>query len=373
MTRLRLAVIGAGHLGRIHTSLANTLDEFDVVGVVDPSNIARQRATEELGIETFASRDKLLGGFVDAAVVATPTALHHEIGLELLQNGVHVLMEKPLCRTALEADELVAAADRNGVILQVGHIEQFNPAFEAIRPFVDGPKYIESVRTSGYTFRSMDIGVVLDLMIHDLDIILSLVRSPVTEVHALGISLMGQHEDMAQARLSFQNGCVANLSASRTSFHTERTMQLYGEQAFATIDFAVPSARCVRPSSHIRERKVNVAELPVKHRQYLKEHLFDELLPIEDLQIDPCNALLEELTDFAASILEHRAPRVTGRQGRQAIAVAERILQQIEAHRWNGDESGPVGPFAQATRPVLSSPAWDKSREDDVTVHRRAG
>ncbi len=211
--RIRLAVIGAGHLGRIHARLAQQVEGVDVVGVVDPLPEARRLAEAHCQAPVLADYHDLLDK-IDAAVVATPTRFHHVVSVELLERGIHLLVEKPLATTVAEADAMLAAACRQGAIVQVGHIERFNPSWNQpeVLPLVRDPKYIEAARCSGYTFRSTDIGVVLDLMIHDLDLALHFAHSPVRNVQAFGISVLGSNEDLAQARLEFANGCVANLT-----------------------------------------------------------------------------------------------------------------------------------------------------------------
>ena len=209
---LRIGVIGAGHLGRFHAKLAAERADVQLVGVCDAIADAANQLANECGTRAFFDYRDLIPQ-IEAAIVATPTATHHRVGCDLLAAGIHVLMEKPLARTKAEADELVALSERHGKVLQVGHIERFNPALDQVRPFVGEPKYIEGARYTPYTFRSTDIGVVLDLMVHDLDLAMSLAGSAVESVLAIGASVMGGHEDVAQARLQFANGCVANLSA----------------------------------------------------------------------------------------------------------------------------------------------------------------
>ncbi len=226
MNRLRVAVIGAGRLGGFHAQKLAQLPEVELVGVADPVESQRSRVAAECRTAAFADYRELCGR-IDAAVVAVPTRLHHALGKELLRRGIHVLMEKPLTPTAAEADELVALARRQRLVLQVGHVERFNPALAAASPHLRSPHYLEAVRASGFTFRSTDVGVVLDLMIHDLDVVLSLVRSELRRVDAMGISVLGGHEDVANARLEFANGCVAALSASRVSYEPVRHMQIW--------------------------------------------------------------------------------------------------------------------------------------------------
>jgi len=213
---LRLAVIGAGRLGGFHAQKAAANPDVELVAVVDPVPAARNRVAAECHTRALADYRGLVGA-IDAAIVAAPTRLHHRIGMDLAGEGVHLLVEKPLCSRLAEAEELVERAEKQGVVLQVGHVERFNPAFAAAAPYLVEPKYIEAVRASGFTFRSTDVGVVLDLMIHDIDLVLSLVGSPVQRVEAMGVSVLGGHEDAANARIQFASGCVATLSASRVS------------------------------------------------------------------------------------------------------------------------------------------------------------
>ncbi len=209
MTPLRVAVIGAGHLGRIHARIAAGLDDIELVAVADPVAACRDAAAAESKTESVADYRELIGE-IDAAIVATPTNTHHTVGIELLSSGIPLLIEKPLANHTAAADDLVNLARKQGLVLQVGHVERFNPALAWAASEVHDPKYIEATRTSGYSFRSTDIGVVLDVMIHDLDIVLALAGSTVTNVEALGISVLGGHEDMATARLTFASGWWPN-------------------------------------------------------------------------------------------------------------------------------------------------------------------
>ena len=247
MRPVRLAVVGAGHLGRIHARLASSLPGAQLVAVVDPDSTNRRSVAEECRCEAYDHHRRLTGR-VDAAVVATPTRFHASVATDLLAAGIHLLVEKPVTSTSLEAERLVDSAGRRGLVLQVGHVERFNPALIAARAHLDEPKYIDAVRAGGFSFRSTDIGVVLDLMIHDIDTVLSLVRSEVQSVDALGIALFGAHEDMAHARLVSENGCVATLCASRASYTAVRRMRVFSRRGMADIDFAARTAEIVRPS-----------------------------------------------------------------------------------------------------------------------------
>jgi predicted dehydrogenase len=363
---LRIGVIGAGHLGRFHARLVRELTEVQLVGVCDSVEAAASQLARECGTRAFSDYREMVTQ-IDAAIVATPTATHHRVGCDLLAAGVHVLMEKPLSRTRVEADELVAAAERKNVVLQVGHIERFNPALDSVRAFVNEAKYIEATRYTPYTFRSTDIGVVLDLMVHDLDLAMSLAGSPVENALAIGTSVMGGHEDVAQARIQFANGCVANLSASRVSYKPVRQMQVWSRHAHASIDFATRTAVVAQPSAALTERQFCADKLSAAEKAYLKDHLFEELIPLRRFEANAVNALLEEQRDFIEAIREKRDPRVSGRQGRDVVAVAEEILTSIAGNNWNRPQ---VSTSEEPT--ILQGPHWHHAAELPIEQKRSA-
>lgn len=328
MSELRVGIVGAGHLGRIHTRLMNTMSDVKLVGVVDPLPGARERVAAECDVPTFEHHDELEGK-IDAAIVATTTEYHHEVGMDLLRRGTHLFIEKPITTTLAQADELVALAKANQLILQVGHVERFNPAWRAVAARVRRPRYIEAVRMSGYTFRSTDIGVVLDLMVHDLDLVLSMVRSEVVEIDAIGSTIFGPHEDMAHAHLRFANGCIANLNTSRTSFYLQRQMQIVTDRAYGSVDFAERTAKLVRPSKEVLRGEINMQTLSMEERERFQHNLFTDLLPVRSLPVEERNAILDEQHDFVSCVRTGRRPRVCGVQGRHCLSIAERILDRI--------------------------------------------
>jgi predicted dehydrogenase len=348
-----VAVIGAGHLGRIHARIAAALDDIELVSVVDSVESARRSVAEETQSRPVADYRELIGE-IDAAIVATPTSTHHAIGMDLLSGGIALLMEKPLAPTVAEANELVALARKKSLTLQVGHVERFNPALTAVSSDVRDPKFIAATRTSGYTFRSTDIGVVLDIMIHDLDITLSLAKSPVIEVHALGISVLGGHEDLATAWLRFASGCVAQLSASRVSFQQQRTMTIVTSRGSASLNFATHEATVVRPRDEVLRREFHIDKLSADQRAYWKEHLYDQLLHRTQHQARAVNAIQEEQRDFVRAVREGKTPRVDGVAGRDAVALAEMILERIDEHGWDGTPAGRHGPFAMPALPIVA-------------------
>ena len=370
--KLRIAVIGAGRLGGFHAQKLAARDDVSLAAIVDPFAANRNRVAAECRTEARADCAGLLDQ-IDAAVIAAPTSLHHGVAKDLIEAGIHLLVEKPLCATRPEADELVAAAKRHKVVLQVGHVERFNPAFQAAAAQVPNPKYIEAVRANGFTFRSTDVGVVLDLMIHDIDLVLSLVRSPLRKVDALGVSVLGGHEDMANARLEFECGCVASLSASRVSYEPVRRMQIWSARASADVDFATRTATLIRPSETLLRREFHVDELTVEQTEYHRQHFAEEHLPREKMTFDAIDALSMEQNDFVESIRMARQPRVNGEAGRDAMAIAEQILARIQSHCWDASLDGPAGPMALPRRHVIPAPHFDLAGIQPPVLREKAG
>lgn len=323
--KIRIAVVGAGRLGSLHAQKLAARCDVDLVAVVDPRSEARGPLAAACGAEALAEH-ALLRGKIDAAIIAAPTLCHHRIALDLIRSGIHVLVEKPLCPTAEEAEQLVHAAHRQGVVLQVGHVERFNPAFAIAERHT--PRYIEATRAAPYAFRSMDVGVVLDLMIHDLDLVLALARSPIQRVDALAMPVLGPYEDVAQARLEFASGCVANLLASRVNFETVRRLHLWGPEGFAAVDLANRRATVVRYSAAVQAGQLDALTLAAQPPAF-RETVLSEHLRRQEHESPAVDALALEQQDFLESIRLGRAPKVPGEAGRDAVAAAERILQQI--------------------------------------------
>jgi predicted dehydrogenase len=327
MKRIRLAIVGAGHLGRIHARLARSLSEIELVAVVDPLEANRGSVAAENHCAALESHRQLLG-MVDAAVIAAPTRHHHEVSLDLLRSGIHLLVEKPITLCAADADELIAAAEQSQCVLQVGHVERFNPAFLAARHACGRPRLIEAVRAAPYTFRSTDVSVVLDLMIHDIDLALSLTGSEVQRIDAVGGKVIGPNEDWAQARLQFASGAVASLFASRVQANVQRTMHVVAERGLAWLDFHAKTARVLQAAGELE--KLDGHRLSAAERAALQSRL-PELLPVRELPVPENNAILEELREFAAAVGHARPVSASGVVGRDAVAVAERVLAAIAA------------------------------------------
>ncbi len=226
-----------------------------------------------------------------------------------------------------------------------------------MRSQIGQPKYINAVRASGYTFRSTDVGVVLDLMIHDLDIILSLADSEVVDIQAMGLSVMGGHEDIANTRLTFANGCVADVNASRVSFQPSRMTQVYSANGFTQINFADGTAQAVRPSLAVLNGGFAINDLSAETKEYLKDNLFSEVLPLQEITTEKTNALLDELHDFVGAIRSGNKPCVTGEQGRDVLVLANRVLEKIGEHAWHGEGSDVTGANV-CVQPLLDGPVW---------------
>jgi predicted dehydrogenase len=304
---LRLAVIGVGHLGRHHARILSSLPGAELVSVVDTyRSRAEEVATANRTRAVFDHRDLL--GNVDAVTIAAPTEAHAEIGCAFLNAGVPVLVEKPLARTLAEADALIRAAAQARVALAVGHTERFNPAVDAARGLLTDPRFIEVHRLGAFPERSLDIDVVFDLMIHDLDVVLSLVRAEVSSIEAVGVPVLTDRVDIANARLRFANGCIANLTASRISRDRVRKIRFFQPAAYLSVDYAA--------------QKVELWRL-VKR---------DGAAPaIEGGDVDVANEepLKRELADFVAAVAQRRAPRVSGEDGRRALVLAQGIVDRM--------------------------------------------
>jgi predicted dehydrogenase len=345
MNRVRVAVIGAGHLGKIHTRLLHSqLNDVRLVGVADPSPEAQRAVLNQAEIPVVSDYRKLIPE-IDAAVIATPTRFHHAVAMDLLENGIHTLIEKPLTDSVADAEQLVEVADLNKCVVQVGHVERFNPAIATALRKVGTPKFIQASRTSTYTFRSTDVGVVHDLMIHDIDLVNSMFAGTMTESRAVGISVFGHHEDTAQARLEFSCGGVANITASRCSFSPERTIQIFGTDGFASVNLADSTLTAIRIPSWLRQREFDVLKATPEQQAWIREQLFDAVLKKKQIAVPTTNAILSEQQDWIEAIRNGSKPKVSAQQGAEAVAIAESVLDQINTHRWSDTELRMTGPL----------------------------
>jgi predicted dehydrogenase len=346
MSRLRVGVVGAGALGRHHARIYSQLPSTELTAVADTSPERGQAVAEGCGSRWFPDYRELFGK-VDAVSIAVPTQGHHAVALEFLGRGIAAMVEKPLATTAGQAAEIVAVAEHSGATLQVGHVERFNPAFEEARRLVRNPKYVHCERFSPYAFRSTDIGVVLDMMIHDLDLVLELADAPLEMVTAFGVSVLGENEDCAQARLTFTNGCIADLSASRICPSTRRVMQVWSETGCVAVDFASREVVHYSPGERLLggDNVLDRARQPGVDIDRLKAQIFTDYVRIERPAVSKADALTAELSSFAECVIGRKSPIVHGRAALEAMEAAERVLESIAAHRWNGAAAGPVGAF----------------------------
>jgi predicted dehydrogenase len=343
MARLRLAVVGVGHLGKEHARILAGMPDVELAGVADVNFEQARAVAGRCGTRPFADHRPLLDR-VDAAVVAVPTAHHHAVATDFLGRGIPLLVEKPLAVTLDQAAALVDLTRANAALLQVGHIERFNPAFVELQKRPLQPKFIACRRLAPFSGRSTDVGVVLDLMIHDLDLLLTLVGAPVRAVQGVGLSLLGGHEDVANARLTFANGCVADVTASRVSPRPERRMHVWAAEGYAALDFSERRLRLVQPSAELRGRRLDVRRLDAPALALFKERLFGRHLQTLDLHRPEGDQLTLELAHFVRCVQTGAAPCVSGEHGRDALELATRVLDSIRSHSWDGASAGLMGP-----------------------------
>ena len=305
---LRVAVVGAGHLGRHHARLLARIEGTTLAAVVDTQLDRATAAAEPSGARALADYRELFGQ-VDAVTVAAPTELHHQIALPFLERGISVLVEKPITRTLQEAEALIVAARASGATLAAGHTERYNPAVAAVMPLVATPRFIEVHRLGAFPDRSLDIDVVFDLMIHDLDIILAMVKSEVSAIEAVGVPVLTDKFDIANARLRFASGCIANVTASRISREKVRKIRFFQQDAYISIDYAEQEVEGYRLNRREGQRpEIQGGKLPVAREEPLKR----------------------ELEDFVRAVRDRRRPLVTGEDGLRALKLAQAIAEKME-------------------------------------------
>lgn len=302
MSMLRTAVIGVGYLGNFHAQKYASLDHVELVGVVDADMARATEVASACGCKAFSDYQSLLGQ-VDAVSVVVPTQMHHQVAKDFLEAGVHVLIEKPITVTVEQADELIELADTKKLVLQVGHLERFNPVLMAAGEALTGPLFVDSVRIAPFKPRGTDVNVVLDLMIHDIEIIQHLVKSPVASIDAVGAPVLTGEEDIANARITFKNGCVANVTASRISFKSERKMRIFQRDSYLTLDFQNKKLMIAKKGSG--EMLPGVPNISIHEEEFG--------------QSDP---LLEEVSSFVSAINQGTQPLVSGTDGRMALETA---------------------------------------------------
>jgi len=339
----RVAVVGAGRMGKLHARVLSEMDRAELTCVVDINEttaraVARQRDCEAL-TEAADAVDR-----VDAAIIAVPTAHHLEAARPFVAAGKPVLIEKPFTSDVAGGRQLIALAEKTGTSVQVGHTERFNPTFLAVRKYAIAPKFIEANRISPFTFRSADVGVVLDMMIHDIDLVLMMAGGKVREIRAVGVNVIGPQEDICNARLAFENGCVADLTASRLAIKTERKMRIFSEEAYVSVDYAKKVGVVVRKSDNLdliqmaRERDIeDLAEL-AESVDYTKLIRFEQL--VVDDSTEP---LRRQAEAFRATVVEGAPPVVSASEGLAAVRCAQEIVEAIKTHKWDGAASQRTG------------------------------
>jgi predicted dehydrogenase len=309
--KLRVGVVGIGYLGKFHVEKYAAIPEVQLVGLADSVPARAKEWADKQGTSAFSDYHKLLGT-VDAVSVVVPTDQHYRVAKDFLQSGSDVLLEKPISSTLWEAEDLIATAQKHGRILQVGHLERFNPAILAVREKIRTPLFIESHRLTPFRGRGTEVDVVLDLMIHDLDIILSVVRSKAEHIHAVGVPVLTEKVDIANARIEFAGGCVANITASRISAEDQRRIRVFQPDSYLTVDYAAK-------------------KVAMYHRVPVPGSPKAEIIS-EQVKVEPGDALEKEVRSFVYSSMNRTPPVVTGEDGKKALAVAMDVNEQIHAN-----------------------------------------
>ena len=319
---IKIGVIGAGHLGKIHLKLLNSSKKFDLIGFYDIDKESSEELSKKEGYKYFSNLDNLLSN-VDAVDIVSPTTTHFEIAKNVILKNKHVFIEKPITNKSENAKELIDLSIKNNIIGQVGHVERFNPAYVASIEHFDNPMFIESHRLSDFNPRGNDVSVIMDLMIHDIDIILNIVKSKVKEVKASGVSIVSNSPDIANARIEFENKCVANLTASRISLKKMRKTRIFQKDAYIAIDFLEKELQIVK----IKDFDQSKSNLSMVIKTNSGK---DKVIYFENPEILQENSILNELESFAESINNNTIPKVTLIDGYEAVSVANEIMNQIK-------------------------------------------
>ncbi|HPP86765.1 MAG TPA: Gfo/Idh/MocA family oxidoreductase [bacterium] len=313
MKKVKVGVIGVGHLGQHHARVYTELENAELVGIYDLNNEQAQKVAERCKCRIFDSYESLLKE-AEAVSIAVPTREHFKIAATALKAGAHILVEKPITATLEEAKKLLKLAEKHKAILQVGHIERFNSAIKELSSRIKNPKYIECDRLAPFNIRGTDVSVVLDLMIHDIDIILSLVKEKVKKLEAQGVAIFTDKEDIANARIIFANGCVANITASRVSIERTRKIRIFEDNVYYSVDYSTQTIKIVTKKENADIRKFQE---------------FNDLVNIEILKIDPEEPLKAELASFIDCVIKGKQPLVPGEAGSAALEIAAQIVNKI--------------------------------------------
>ncbi len=339
----RIAVIGCGRMGKLHARVLNEMDEAELACVVDANKAAAAAVGRQRDCAAFTDIAPAVDT-ADGAIIAVPTVHHVDVARPFVAAGKPVLIEKPYTDDPEAGQELLDLADETRTSVQVGHTERFNPAVLAMSKHAIEPKFIEAHRISPFTFRSADVGVVLDMMIHDLDLILMLARSPVESIHAVGVNVIGQHEDICNARLTFANGCVANVTASRLAIKTERKMRIFSEEAYLSVDYGKKVGVVVKKSDNLDLIRM-ASQFDVEDLAEMAETVdYKELLKVEELTVDDSiEPLRRQAEAFLRTVRDGDPPVVSARDGLEAVRVARQVVETADAHHWDGPTSPRAG------------------------------
>jgi len=315
---LKAGVLGAGHLGKIHLRLLNESDKYELIGFYDPNAENAKKVAAEFGYTAFDSIQELIDA-VDVVDIVTPTLSHHDCAVQVIQSKKHLFIEKPISNTVAEAEDILALAKKHNVKGQVGHVERFNPAFTAVKHKIDKPMFIETHRLAEFNPRGTDVPVVLDLMIHDIDAILSVVKSKVVKVSASGVSVISETPDIANARLEFENGCVANLTSSRISLKNMRKSRFFQRDAYISVDFLTKKCEVVKMKD--APETPGDFDMILQNAEGVKKQIY-----FDNPDVEANNAILDELNSFADAINNNTTPVVTLDDGTEALRVAHQII-----------------------------------------------
>jgi len=330
-------------MGKLHARVIGEMPGAELVCVVDTNEATARAVAKQRGCLALTNPAEAVDK-VDAAIIAVPTVHHVAAARPFVRAGKPVLIEKPITNAPPEAEELIALARQTGTTVQVGHTERFNPAVQAMRKYAIRPKFIEAHRISPFTFRSADVGVVLDMMIHDIDLVLMLAGGTVQSIHAVGVNVIGAPEDICNARLIFDNGCVANMTASRLAIKTERKMRVFSEEAYLSVDYVKKVGLVVKKSENLDLIQM-ARDLDVEDLAELAESVdYTKLLRVEELRPeDSTEPLRNQAEAFRQTVVEGAPPVVSAAEGLAAVRVAHRIVENLKHHRWDGYESDRAG------------------------------
>jgi len=319
---LKVGLVGAGHLGKIHLRLLAQSKEYDLVGFYDADKENAKKIEEEFGYRYYSNIDELLNN-IQILDIVTPTIFHYEYAKKAIEKSLHFFIEKPVTHTIKQANELINLCKKNNIKAQVGHVERYNPAYIATNPYIKNPQFIEIHRLAEFNPRGTDVSVVLDLMIHDLDILLNIVKSPIKDLKANGVSVVSKTLDIANVRIDFENGCVANLTTSRISMKSMRKSRFFQKDAYISIDFLAKKAEVIRMKS--APKNPSDFDMIIENSDGEKKQIL-----FEYPNIQPNNAILDELESFAKAIKQNTPIEVSLNDGTEALKVALKIMYELE-------------------------------------------